>query len=68
VPAGSSTIEFELEPKGAGTLLHFRHTGLPSAESAGSHAHGWDHYFERLATVTGGGDPGVDPWTTGGMS
>jgi uncharacterized protein YndB with AHSA1/START domain len=68
VPAGSSTIEFELEPKGAGTLLHFRHTGLPSAESADSHAHGWDHYFERLATVTAGGDPGVDPWTTGEMS
>ena len=68
VPAGSSTIEFELEPKGAGTLLHFRHTGLSSAESAGSHGYGWDHYFERLATVAAGGDPGVDPWTTGEMS
>ena len=68
VPPGSSTIEFELEPKGGGTLLHFRHTGLPSAESAGSHANGWDHYFERLATVAAGGDAGVDPWTTGEMS
>lgn len=68
VPPGSSTIEFELEPKGAGTLLHFRHAGLPSAESADSHAHGWDHYFARLATAAAGGDPGVDPWTTGEMS
>ena len=68
VPPGSSTIEFELEPKDGGTLLHFRHTGLPSAESAGSHANGWDHYFERLATVAAGGDAGVDPWTTGEMS
>jgi len=68
VPAGSSRIEFELEPKGAGTLLHFRHSGLPSAESAASHRQGWDHYFERLGTVAAGGDPGVDPWTTGEMS
>lgn len=68
VPAGSSMIEFELEPKGEGTLLHFRHTRLPSAESAGSHTYGWDHYFERLVTVAAGGDPGVDPWTTGDMS
>jgi uncharacterized protein YndB with AHSA1/START domain len=68
VPAGSSTIEFELEPSGAGTLLHFRHTGLPSAASATSHTQGWNHYFERLVTVAAGGDPGVDPWTTGEMS
>ena len=68
VPAGSSTIEFELEPKGAGTLLRFRHTDLPTAESAASHTQGWNHYFERLATVAAGGDPGVDPWTTGEMS
>jgi uncharacterized protein YndB with AHSA1/START domain len=68
VPPGSSTIEYELEAKGAGTLLRFRHTELPSAESAASHTQGWDHYFARLATVAAGGDPGVDPWTTGEMS
>jgi uncharacterized protein YndB with AHSA1/START domain len=68
LPAGSSTVEFELEPKGAGTLLHFRHTDLPSAESAASHTQGWDHYLARLATVAAGGDAGVDPWTTGEMS
>jgi uncharacterized protein YndB with AHSA1/START domain len=67
VPPGSSTVEFELVPNGAGTLLRFRHVGLPSAEAAESHSHGWDHYLPRLATVAGGGDAGVDPWTTGEM-
>jgi len=68
LPAGSSTIEFRLEPQGAGTLLHFKHTGLPIPECAASHTNGWDHYFERLATVAAGGDPGIDPWATGEMS
>src|SRR3954468_14521657 len=67
VPPGSSTIEFELVADGAGTLLRFKHSGLPSAESAGSHGHGWDHYFARLASVAGGGDPGADPWLSGAM-
>jgi uncharacterized protein YndB with AHSA1/START domain len=67
VPPGSSTIEFELVPDGAGTLLRFRHSGLPTQETVTSHSHGWDHYFERLAVAASGGDPGVDPWTTGEM-
>ena len=60
VPPGASTIEFELEPSGDGTTLRFRHTGLPGAEAAGSHAHGWDHYLARLVVAGGGGDPGED--------
>jgi uncharacterized protein YndB with AHSA1/START domain len=68
VPAGSSTVEFELTPTGDGTLLRFRHRDLPSAEAAASHAHGWDHYFERLAVVAAGGDAGVDPWIEGPMA
>ena len=68
VPPGSSTVEFELEPRGDGTLLRFRHRDLPSAESAESHAHGWDHYLPRLAAVAAGGDPGVDPWLSGPMA
>ena len=67
VPPGSSTIEVDLEPDGEGTLLRFRHSGLPSQAAADSHAHGWDHYFARLATVTAGGDPGADPWVSGDM-
>lgn len=67
VPSGSTTIEIELVPAGAGTTLRFSHTGLPSSETAESHAHGWDHYLPRLVTVAGGGDPGEDPWLRGEM-
>ncbi len=64
VPPGSTTIEYELVPEGAGTRLRFVHRDLPSAEAAKSHAQGWDHYFERLQVAAGGGDPGPDPWVT----
>jgi len=68
VPAGSSTIEFELTPDGGGTMLRFRHLDLPSAEAAESHGHGWDHYLGRLARLAGGDDPGRDPWLDGPMA
>jgi uncharacterized protein YndB with AHSA1/START domain len=64
VPPGSSTIEIELEPVGASTLLRFTHRGLPDGGSVESHGHGWDHYVERLATAASGGDPGPDSWLT----
>lgn len=67
VPPGSSTVIFELLPRGDGTLLRFTHRDLPGAESAASHSHGWDHYFERLAIIASGGDAGVDPWIAGPM-
>jgi uncharacterized protein YndB with AHSA1/START domain len=62
VPPGSTTVEFELTPSDGGTLLRFRHSDLPSTKSVESHAHGWDHYFERLAAIAKGDDPGPDPW------
>ena len=62
VPPGSTTVEFDLIPQDSGTLLRFRHSDLPSSKSAESHGHGWDHYFERLAAVATGEDPGPDPW------
>ena len=62
VPPGSSTVEIELEGVDGGTRLSFTHRDLPNAESAQSHAEGWDHYLGRLATVAQGGDPGRDPW------
>jgi uncharacterized protein YndB with AHSA1/START domain len=68
VPPGSSTIEYDLTPEGEGTRLRVVHSGLPTAESASSHAHGWDHYFERLSVAAAGGDPGPDPWLTGDMT
>jgi uncharacterized protein YndB with AHSA1/START domain len=67
VPPGSSTVVYELIPSGDGTLLRFSHLDLPNAEAAESHAHGWDHYFERLGAVARGSDPGPDPWLAGPM-
>ena len=64
---GSTTIEVELIPDGDGTTLRFIHRGLPSAAAGQRHAHGWDHYLERLVVAASGGDSGTDPWLTGGM-
>jgi uncharacterized protein YndB with AHSA1/START domain len=64
VPPGSTTVVYELVPEGTGTRLRFTHRDLPNQEAADSHAHGWDHYLERLAVVAAGGDPGADPWIT----
>ena len=67
VSPGSSTIEIELEPDGAGTHVRFTHRDLPSAESVQHHEVGWDHYLARLAVAAAGGDPGADPWLSGDM-
>jgi uncharacterized protein YndB with AHSA1/START domain len=65
VPPGSTTVVFELVPRGGGTLLRFSHRNLPGADAAASHARGWDHYFARLTAAASGGDPGPDPWIFG---
>jgi uncharacterized protein YndB with AHSA1/START domain len=65
VAPGSTTIEVELEPDGDGTLLRFTHSGLPDADATAKHAHGWDHYLERLQIVARGEDAGRDPWLDG---
>ena len=62
VPPGSTTVIFELVPRGNSTLLRFTHRDLPTSASAASHSEGWDHYFARLAVVAKGGNPGVDAW------
>ena len=62
VPPGSSTIEIVLVGEGDATKLTFVHSGLPSEEAQGSHAHGWDNYLPRLATAARGEDPGRDPF------
>ena len=62
-PPGSSTIEITLEQSGDGTKLTFVHSGLPSAEAATSHTHGWDDYLPRLALrarAATGRDPFLD--------
>jgi len=68
VEPGSTTIEIELVPEGEGTVVRFAHVGLPDAESAQSHSHGWDHYLTRLVSAAGGSDPGRDPWLDGQMT
>lgn len=62
VRPGSSTVEVTLTPDGDHTIVRLVHSDLPSSESAGAHATGWDHYLERLEIAGGGGDPGPDTW------
>ena len=61
VPAGSSTVEFSFVPDGDGTIIHVRHTGLPSDAAREEHDLGWKIYPARLAIVLLGDDPGPDP-------
>ena len=67
IEPSTTRIEYELISNGDATILRFRHE-LPTAKSAESHAHGWDHYFERLVVAAQGGDPGIDPWIERPMS
>jgi uncharacterized protein YndB with AHSA1/START domain len=62
VPPGSSLVEIDLIEQPDGTLLRLTHTGLPNVEQCAGHAEGWAHYFDRLAVVAAGRDPGKDPW------
>ena len=64
VPPGSTTVEYELVPEGNGTRLRLTHRDLPNEEAASRHAHGWEHYLDRLSTAATGGDPGADPFAT----
>ena len=60
VPPGSSLVEIDLMAKNGGTLLSFKHSGLPP-EAVPGHRDGWNHYLGRLALVASGHDPGPDP-------
>ena len=51
---GGSTVEIDLEPRGAGTRLRLVHRGLPAAEVA-SHTAGWDFFLPRLTAIAEGG-------------
>jgi uncharacterized protein YndB with AHSA1/START domain len=59
IPPGSTRVEVDLRPDGTGTLLRFRHLGLP-ADAVADHDVGWAHYLDRLAIAATGGDPGPD--------
>jgi uncharacterized protein YndB with AHSA1/START domain len=65
VASGSTRIEVELVAEGDGTLVRFTHSGFADGDAAQSHAHGWDHYLERLEIAARGDDAGRDPWLDG---
>jgi uncharacterized protein YndB with AHSA1/START domain len=51
LPPGTSVVEFDLVPQQNGTLLGFRHSGLPEAPpevSAEQHEGHWSIYLSRL--------------------
>jgi predicted dithiol-disulfide oxidoreductase (DUF899 family) len=49
VPPGSTEVRFELIEDDGRTTVRVVHTGLPSVESADSHAEGWTYFGGRLA-------------------
>ena len=53
VGPGGSTVEIDLEPRGAGTRLRLVHRGLPDSELA-SHTAGWDYFLPRLTSIAEG--------------
>jgi uncharacterized protein YndB with AHSA1/START domain len=59
IPAGSTKVEITLTPDGNKTRVRLVHRGLPD-DAVSDHTQGWDHYLERLAVVSTGGDAGPD--------
>jgi uncharacterized protein YndB with AHSA1/START domain len=59
IPAGSTKVEISLIPEGTKTRVRLVHSGLP-ADAVSDHTVGWDHYLDRLATASSGGDAGPD--------
>jgi uncharacterized protein YndB with AHSA1/START domain len=60
VPPGTSTVEIDLLPEGAGTRLRLVHRGLPH-EAIASHTEGWDYFLPRLVDVAEGRPPREAP-------
>ena len=59
IPAGSTEVEITLTPDGDKTRVRLTHRGLPD-DAVSDHTHGWDHYLDRLATVSAGDEVGPD--------
>jgi len=59
IPARSTEVEITLTPEGDKTRVHLVHRGLPD-DAVSDHTQGWDHYLDRLATVSAGGEVGPD--------
>ncbi len=60
VTPGSSTVEIDLVPDGADTLIRLTHRGLPDAARE-PHSAGWELYLGRLAISAAGGEAGPEP-------
>jgi uncharacterized protein YndB with AHSA1/START domain len=60
MPPGTSTVEFDLVPDGAGTLVRVTHSGIP-VEDVPVHRAGWDVFVPRLEVAANGGDAGPMP-------
>lgn len=61
VPPGSSRVEVDLEPDGAGTRLRLVHRGLPSDGARLLHDDGWGQFLARLAAASAGSEPPAYP-------
>jgi uncharacterized protein YndB with AHSA1/START domain len=59
IPARSTEVEITLTPDGDKTRVRFVHRGLPD-DAVSDHTQGWDHYLDRLAIVSSGGEVGPD--------
>ena len=51
LPAGSTTVAFDLEPENGGTRVRLRHSDLPTEYEVEQHNKGWDHFLPLLAQV-----------------
>lgn len=51
LPAGSSTVEFDLDEHEGGTRVRLRHSGLPEGREVERHREGWDLYLPKLTEV-----------------
>ena len=61
LPAGASTVSFELTPISTGTRVEVVHTDLPEGDITG-HAAGWDHFLPRLKRAVAGEQLPPDSW------
>lgn len=63
MPPGATRLVIELAATDGGTRLTLTHSGLHESER-GNYAVGWEHFLERLASISEGIDPGPDPFAT----
>ena len=61
VPPGSSRVEVDLAPDGAGTRLRLVHRGLPSDSARLLHDDGWGQFLARLVAASAGSAPPAYP-------